>query len=185
MTQTISGPSLPLALGLLLLVSNPVSADDDAQKPVATTPHFALYSDFETNLNDALIVAGSARNDGGKELFTAGSEEACFAGLPSSAREGWNLAVAYYAEVISPVDWYQREQYLPRMELAGLNDDFDARARQFTRIADGFRMAAGPAYEACRWSAQDAENRRWIATLRPRLAAYEAAIALFPKPPAT
>ena len=32
-----------------------------ARTPVVTTPHFAFYSDFDTNLNDALIAVGVAR----------------------------------------------------------------------------------------------------------------------------
>jgi hypothetical protein len=30
-------------------------------EPVASTPHFTFYSDFNANLNDALIAAGAAR----------------------------------------------------------------------------------------------------------------------------
>ena len=35
------------------------------------------------------------------------------------------------------------------------------------------RTAATPAYESCYWPDQDAENRRWIAALEPKLAAHE------------
>jgi len=34
-----------------------------------TTTHLAFHSDLDTNLNDALIVAGVARNNGRPELF--------------------------------------------------------------------------------------------------------------------
>jgi hypothetical protein len=167
-----------LGLGMVLLGADTVLAQDDRSAPLAATPHFAFHSDIATNLNDALVVAGSARNDDKPELFHAGSEEgACFAELPPSVRAGWDLAVDYYARIISPVSWMKRQQYLLRVDLAGFDDEVDARARGFFDIARGFRAAALPAYEACRWSSQDAENRRWIDALTPRLAAHESAIA--------
>ncbi len=172
-----AGTRIVLALGMMLLSSNAALAEDGEQSLVATTPHFAFYSDFATNLNDALIAAGGARNDGAPELFHDGSEEeSCFVDLPSSARTGWDLAVDYYAKVISPNSWLGRQQYLLRADLAGFDQEFDAGARRFIEIAQGIRMAATPAYEACRWSLQDAENRRWIDKLIPQLSAHESAI---------
>ena len=44
-------------------------------------------------------------------------------------------------------------------------------------ICRGFRQAAAPAYEACRWPARDAENREWIANVIPQLETHEEAIA--------
>jgi len=37
--------------------------------------------------------------------------------------------------------------------------------------------AATPAYKACRWTAQDADNRRWIEEVQPRLTADEQHVA--------
>jgi hypothetical protein len=176
--NSLPGTRIVLALGMLLLSSNTALAEDGEQSLVETTPHFAFYSDFATNLNDALIAAGSARNDDAPELFHNGSEEeSCFLDLPSSVRTGWDLAVDYYAKVISPNSWLGRQQYLLRADLAGFDQEFDAGARRFIEIAQGIRMAATPAYEACRWSLQDAENRRWIDELIPQLSAHESAIA--------
>lgn len=144
---------------------------------MAATPHFAFFSDFATNLNDALIVAGTARNDGRAELFSDDSEAAgCFAELPASLRTGWNLAVDFSAQVIAPTSWMGRQQYLIRADLAAFDEDFDDGARRFMKTSEGVRMAAAGAYEACGWPAQDADNRRFLETLKPRLSAHEAAI---------
>lgn len=172
------GPRVVLVLvALLLLAPAPALPADDGAAPVATTPHFAFHSDLATNLHDALTMAGKARNDGAPELLHAGPEASCFAELPRSARLGWDLAVDYYAEVLSPVSWLDRQQSLLRLDLAGVGEDRDERARRFVGITRGFLAAATPAYEACRWAAQDAENRRWVEALTPRLAAHGAAVA--------
>lgn len=172
------GPLVVLVLGALL-VSAPAPAlpAGEGPGPVATTAHFAFHSDLATNLHDALITAGRARNDGGAELFHAGAEGSCFDDLPPSARLGWDLAVDFYARVLSPNDWSDRQQFLLRLDLAGLQEDPDEGARRFTGITRGFLAAATPAYEACRWGAQDAENRRWLEALTPRLAAHGEAVA--------
>lgn len=163
---------------MLLLASGASLGRAPERSPVLKTPHFAVHSDFDTNLNDALIAAGAARKGGKPELFRSGEEAACFGEQPRSARAGWDGAVAYYAEIISPAGWTGREQYLLRVQLAGFDEELkDAGARQFAEIARGFRMAATPAYTACRWAAQDEENRRWIEALKPRLAADEETIA--------
>lgn len=177
MMPTFPGTRIALALGILLSAPSASLGADAERAPVATTPHFAFYSDFATNLNDALIVAGSARSRGEPELFRAGEEESCFGELAPSARAGWNRAVDYYAEIVSPADWSDRPQHLLRMDLASLVETEDDRARQFLDIAHGFLAATTPAYEACRWVAQDAENRRWVDRLKPRLAAHGSAIA--------
>src|SRR6266705_3836243 len=58
-------------LGLGMLFSAPSASLGQApgRTTVVTTPHFAFYSDFDTNLNDALIAAGVARK-GGKPGYT-------------------------------------------------------------------------------------------------------------------
>lgn len=170
--------ALVLAAGILLSVPAAGLARAETRAPVATTPHFAFHSDFATNLNDALIAAGAARKRGEPELFHAGAEEPCFGELPPSVRSAWDRAVDYYAEIVSPSDAFDRQQYLLRADLAGFDHDRDdAGDARYVDIARAFRAAASPAYEACRWAAQDAENRRWIEELQPRLAAHEAAIA--------
>lgn len=146
--------------------------------PVATTPHFAFYSDFDANLNDALIAAGAARKGGKPELFHSGGEMSCFDKLPPSARAAWDGAVNYYREIISSTGSNDRQRYLLRVQLAGFDEELkDAEARQFVEIARNFRAAATPAYKACRWAVQDEKNRRWIEDLKPRLAAREQRIA--------
>ena len=170
-------------LGLGVLLSTPSASLGQAPErtPVVTTPHFAFYSDFDTNLNDALIAAGLARKGGKPQLFHSGAEDevSCFGKLPPSVRAAWDRAVDYYAEIISPADWTDRQQYLLRVQLAGFTEELtDAGDRQFVEIARSFRAAATPAYQACRWAAQDEKNRRWIEELKPRLAADEQKIAL-------
>jgi hypothetical protein len=162
----------------LILVLATATAALAQRTPVATTPHFAFYSDFDTNLNDALIAAGLARKGGKEELFRAGAEVACFDKLPPSLRAGWNGAVNYYAEIISPADWMARQQFLLRMQLAGFPEELkDAGAREFAGIAANFRAAAIPAYRACRWAAQDEKNRRWIEEEKALLAVHEEQVA--------
>ena len=152
-----------LALGMLLFAPSASLGQAHERLPGATTPHFAFYSDFATNLNDALIAAGTARNDGEPELLHSSAEGSCFGELPPSARAAWDRAVDYYAEIISPAGFLDRQQYLLRMHLVGFDEQLeDARAWQFVEIARSFRAAATPAYEACRWATQDAENHRWI-----------------------
>ena len=145
---------------------------------MATTPHFAFYDDAETNLDDALAAAGVARDHGRPELFHTGPERACFQKLPPSARAGWNRAVDYYAEIVSPHAFYERPRFLLRAYLAGYDDrPVDERSHQFVRIAEAFRDAARPAWLKCRWPAQHVENRRWIDAVRSQLATYEETIA--------
>jgi hypothetical protein len=163
---------------MLLAASSARLAPAPHRSPVASTPHFAFYSDFDTNLNDALVTAGVARRHAKPELFHAGAEVACFGELPSSSRAAWEKAVDYYAEVISPAEWSDRQQLLVRVQLAGFDDEIKtAEDREFVEIARSFRTAATPAYKRCRWAAQDEMNRRWIDALKPRLAEYEKQVA--------
>ncbi len=148
-----------------------------AREPVATSERFAFYSDFETNLNDALIAAGVSRRFDRDELFSAGEERACFEALPPSSQAGWRLAVSYYAEIISPHQFNDRQQYLIRLSLAG-NDGEDARVAEFLDVSASFRRAASHAYNACRWTAQDSANRRWIDDVTSQLTKHEPAIAM-------
>jgi len=145
--------------------------------PVATTPHFVFYSDFDTNLNDALIAAGKARTNERPELFHGGEEKACFHALAPSARAGWNLAVDFYEEIISPSEWGDRPQVVIRYELANLEGRDDERARRFAHTVRGLRLAASQAYADCRWKTQDAENRSWIEDLTPKLEKHAAKIS--------
>lgn len=149
-----------------------------ARTPILSTPHFAIYSDVETNLNDALIAAGLARKRKEAELFRAGDEAGCFAKRPAAERAGWDAAVDYYRQVVSAVSWSDREQFLIRMQLAGFDDEIKTDDdRRFVEIAAGLRAAARPAYAACRWAAQDERNRIWIAALAPKLARDEQGVA--------
>ncbi|MEO8056299.1 MAG: hypothetical protein ABI768_14160 [Acidobacteriota bacterium] len=124
-----------------------------------------------------MIAAGGARKPGKSELFRTGAEAGCFAKLPESARAGWDGATDYYAKIVSASSSNSTQRFLIRVQIAlfdeELRDDAD---RQFAAIARGFRAAAAPAYRACRWAAQDGENRRWIEELKPRLTADEAKI---------
>lgn len=172
---------LALGMGLLSFVPTGSFAGAATRTPVATTPHFAFHSDLAMNLNDALMAAGEARNAGEPGLFEAGAsdpESACFEELPAAERAGWKRAVDYYAEIVSPEGSFSRERLLPRYELAGLGEAPESpEARCFVEITGGFRAAAAPAYAACRWERQDAENRRWIEELTGRLAEHEQGIA--------
>lgn len=167
-----------LGCWVLLSLLNVSPGQTEQRAPVVTTPHFAIYSDFDTNLNDALIAAGLARKNGKPELFHSGAETSCFEELPPSKRAAWDGAVDYYAKIISPVEWNDRQQYLLRMQLVGFDAEWQSiGGTEFVEIARSFRAVATPAYKACRWTAQDEKNLRWIAELKPRLAADEERIA--------
>jgi hypothetical protein len=155
-----------------LLASRPGVGEGAGRTAVSTTPHFAFHSDFDFNLNDALIAAGLARKPGKPELFHSGPEGPCFDKLPESLKAGWDGAVDYYARVISPAGSNGEQQYLLRVQMAGFDEDLkDTAARQFVEIARGFRSAAAPAYRACRCIVQDEKNRRWIEGLKSNLSA--------------
>jgi hypothetical protein len=141
-----------------------------------TTPHFAFFSDRETNLNDALIAAGRARRGKSQELFETDPEKACFDKLPPAERAAWARAVDYYAEIIAPFAIDAREQFLFRLELMSGSDWATGDDRTFMAIARSIRAAAMPAYERCRWPAQDASNRRWIEHAVGLLKVHEAAL---------
>ena len=163
-----------LGVGALLCAASASFGRSSERSPVLTTPHFTFSSDFDTNLNDALNAAGVAHRGGKPELFHSGAEAPCFGELPPSARSAWDAAVGYYAEIVSPADWTERQQYLIRVQLAEIDDELkEDGARQFVEIAASLRAAATPAYRACRWAAQDEKNRRWIEDLKPRLGAHE------------
>jgi hypothetical protein len=165
--------SMRLLLAAMLGTAAP-STGQERSEPVLVTPHFRFYSDYEVNLHDALVAAGTARRAGAAERFGADSDAACFDGLPAAERAAWNRAVDYYAEIVAAGSAFDRQQMLPRLALLFGSDDW-ARGdeRTFIVLARSFRSAAAPAYERCRWPAQDARNRRWVETLRPLLATHE------------
>jgi hypothetical protein len=49
--------------------------------------------------------------------------------------------------------------------------------KQLIMVETAMRSAASPAYKACRWPEQDAENRRWIDNVTKLLTVHEAALA--------
>lgn len=169
----LAPPSTPVALPATPVPgANPGQAAERA--PVETTAYFAFHSHFETNLNDALIAAGTSRRFTRPELFRSGPETACFDGLPAAERDAWDRAVDYYAETVVPGGNFGREQGLLRRELASLDvREPDADGRRFLATTEDLRAGAAPAYETCRWPAQDRENRRWIDAVLPLLAAHE------------
>lgn len=176
-TNRSTGIALSLAV-VLSTASATLARQPQEQGAVATTRHFAFHSDFATNLNDALMEAGRTRNNNRPELFHSGAKESCFAELPPSARTAWNLAVDYYAEIISPATFGKRQQYLIRVDLAGVEELQAPKDLRFIGIARSFIGAATAAYKACRWATQDTENRRWIQKLQALLQVHEKAVSL-------
>ena len=122
--------------------ASPAPSGDPDQGVVARTPHFAFHSDLATNVNDALLEAGRARNKGNPELFHAGEEVACFDALAPSAQTAWNLAVDYYGQVISPKKFSDRVQVLLRFELSGVKELTRERDQRYVGMVRGF-IAAG------------------------------------------
>jgi tetratricopeptide (TPR) repeat protein len=146
------------------------------RSPVFSTQRFAFFSDFETNLNDALIAAGVTGN-GRRPAFNTGAETSCFESLPRSAREDWERAAAFYARRISPAGWTSREQSALRLQLAGVPDNPDSNTRQVLDSARAERSAAAFAYRQCRWAARDSANRQFIALARSWLGTHEEVVA--------
>ena len=173
-----------LSCGLIAPLMCGVDAHAEAGSPLAqpvlVTDQFAFFSDFATNLNDALIFAAEARGAGEPELFDAGPEAACFVELSAAERAAWDRTVDFYADVVAAAGTFKaRERNVLRLELAGVvaeGEWEDPWERRFAAIGRAFRAAAAPPYEACRWPAQDRANRRWIDELAPRLARHEEAI---------
>lgn len=67
-----------------------------------------------------------------------------------------------FGRLIAPFAINAREQILFRLELMAGSDWATRDDRAFMAIARSMRAAAIPAYERCRWPAQDASNRRWV-----------------------
>ena len=76
--------AIVLTTAVMLIAPSVSLAQAPGRAAVATTSHFVFYSDFATNLNDALIAAGGARRANKTELFHSGSEKACFDDLPAA-----------------------------------------------------------------------------------------------------
>jgi CubicO group peptidase (beta-lactamase class C family) len=166
-----------LVIIVTLAIAAGTGAADTARVPVLSTRHFAFFSDFETNLNDALLNNGVARKFKKPELFQTGPEAQCFAKLPAEQQAAWNSGVDYYLKEVTP-GGFGGKQHSIRMQLAGFDSEIGgADARAFADLARNVRAAAAPAYRACRWAAQDAANRAWLRELEPRLRANEEPIA--------
>jgi len=164
----------------ILLCTAPATPESPPREPADVTLHFAFFSDLETNLNDRLIAAGKARHQGKPELVGNDTEAACLEDLPPAERTAWDLAVDYYAKIVSPVEFYEREQSVLRLGLAGIVADHEwdePNERRLVRIARGFREAAAPAYETCIWPTRDQANRRWIAAVTGLMAEHEEPLA--------
>jgi hypothetical protein len=155
---------------------HPARAGVTPPAPVALTRHFAFYSDFGSNLHDALRTASFARHESGPELFASGAEKACFDALPSAVRAGWMRAVDYYFDTEKPDQSGDRPSNVTRLQLAGVIDAdglSSSAEKQLIIVETAMRSAAAPAYEACRWPAQDAQNRRWIDGVTKLLTVHE------------
>src|SRR5262245_51913268 len=162
---------------LALTIADPIAAAQQrgGGGAVVTTPHFAFFSDLDTNVNDAIIAAAVARRANQADPLTGGSDGTCVDRLAASDREGWTRAVDYYLAGKST----SLQRVLLRLELAGLvqrEGVSDASNRAFLEEVASIRAAATPAYRQCRWAAQDARNRRWIDGVKPLLARHETAL---------
>jgi hypothetical protein len=171
--RTVAGLAL---LPALLLPSRIEGARQvAASNAVLTTRHFAFYSDFDVNLNDAFVVDFIATRDGRPGLFATGAEKTCFDALPEADRAGWARATEYYrANRATPA-----QLLLLRLELGGLVQREllpEGASRQVLEAFATARRDGAAAYRQCRWPSQDATNRAWTAGLQPLLAAHETAL---------
>jgi hypothetical protein len=173
---------------LVAVLASPgvAAAQGSSADVLLKTAHFAFYSDLATNVNDALVAAGGARVSKQPEPFASGPVKACLDGLPAAERDAWTRGVDYFAASTSTS--FQR--VMLRLELAGMvqrSDVSDTATRKFLEEVTAIREAATPAYRTCRWTEQDALNRRWIAGVTPLLDTYERELGeqlprLFQKP---
>ena len=136
---------------------------------VAASPTIAFYSDAVTNLHDFLVW--NARAPAPVE-----PKAECLARLPSDQRAAFEHARDYYAKTFGGGGG---EPILlsMRWRLANFGDINIGDAAQVAATVDELEPAM-PAYRACWWSEHDARNRRWIASLKPLLAANEDALRL-------
>jgi hypothetical protein len=159
----------------LALLANAAGAElrrpDEARRVAVETQWFAFHSDFAFNLYDAVLAAGTARAAHRGEAME-GSASECFDGLSQEERSAWDEAVDYYATNVASTWDFSRERYVFRSHLAQLPIELDADDKRKLGLGLLFLEAAAPAYRACRWPAQDAANRAWIAALVPRLEAH-------------
>jgi hypothetical protein len=163
-----------IVLVAMLVVPSGASAQNPQSSLVLTTKHFAFHSDLATNVHDALNDAGTARRGKQPELFAAGPEKVCFDRLAAADRDAWTRGVEYYAT--STATNFQR--LLMRLNFAGLlpRTAGDAATWRVLDEVASVRDGAIPAYRQCRWAAQDAQNRAWVARLQPLLATHDAAL---------
>ena len=166
-----------LTLSVLVFPGVSVRGQEAGDPRLAATPRFSFHSELAVNVHDALLEAGRDRNFQRAALFEEGAEAACFAQLPAFVRSGWTQAVDYYAEVVSAEGWTGSQQFNNRLDLVGLGGMVGERDRPVVEIGRAMRAAATPAFEACRWPAQEAENRRWVGQLLPLLEAHGEAVA--------
>lgn len=167
----------PLSKALILLLfaavgtATPAIALDRSARPVLRTPHFAFYSDVRVNTHDALVAAARARLLRQAAPFSA-AEQSCLEHLPAAAREGWTRAVDDYATATPTAT---QRFYTATIAAGMLRPDSvtDPADRQFLKPWSVFLSEAVPAYQQCRWPAQDALNRAWIDHVKTLLATYE------------
>lgn len=144
------------------------------RQPVQSSPHFVLYSHFGFNLYDELLAQGAAHL---REGEAPRLDESCFSELSREERSAWEAAVGYYAEALASTSTFSRERFVVRAHLAEIDLEMAADDRRDLDLALLFLRAAAPAYRACRWEAQDAANRRWIAAVLPLLEEHGAEVA--------
>ncbi len=163
----LSALALTLFVALSAAAQTPPAPDDlGARQPVLVTPWFTFHSHFGFNLYDAVLTSADARRAERPDPLREGG---CFAALVAEERGAWDAAVGYYAATVAATHDFSRERTIVRTHLAGLPIDLDDDDRRDLGLSLLFLRAAAPAWRACRWEAQDAVNRRWIAELAPRL----------------
>jgi hypothetical protein len=104
-------------------------------------------------------------------------EGACFGALVQEERSAWDAAVGYYAETVAATGDFSRERAIVRAHLIGAELRLDDDDRRDLRLSLLLLRAAAPAYRACRWTEQDAANRRWVSELAPLLQRHAETVA--------
>ncbi|MFK2878070.1 hypothetical protein [Rhodanobacter hydrolyticus] len=180
-----------LALGCwvpaCLLFAGMVDARQPAPSPAAPPPAdcaspaalFAFHSDFWVNLHHFLYVsavAAASQNRPHPSRLEA-DDTATQQRLDTSESGEWNAVVAYYEKSMVSRDLlFDPGMGQIKNQLEDATDSSDLAQTDIPTTLKAMLLQAAPIYRKYWWPAQDSRNHRWIAGLRPLLAAHGSAM---------
>ena len=160
-----------------------VTAAQAATVPASADRLFEFQSSLWVNLHHFLYASARARrglDTSRTAIRLAMRDTAGYGKLSATMRRGWDDALAYYdrefaqkdilfdSALVAITDKLSAAGAAPSLARAGIDSTL-------RRILE----SAAPAYRANWWPRHDASNQRWIAALKPLLAAHGVAAAQF------